>query len=146
MPERRADPRRRRLHRGDARDDPHLEAAPACIARFDRLEHRRGHGEDAGIAAGNDSDATPGRGQRERLARTRQLLAVVARMPKLARPLGQPRQIRAVADEIARRGERLRRFRRHPFGSARAEPDNAEPPLPAAHGRLPSPGTRMRAK
>ena len=53
--ERRAEPRRGRLHRGDARHDAMSSARQAGSPALDRLEHRRRHGEDAGIAARDDA-------------------------------------------------------------------------------------------
>src|ERR1700722_102740 len=98
MAERRADPRRRPLHRGDAGDPPHVEAAPRRRAGFERLEDGSRHGEDAWIPARNDRDLTSGRGERERLMGARQLLAVVARMPGLIRSFGDAWKIRRIAE------------------------------------------------
>ena len=77
MAERRADPRRDREHRGDARHDGQVELAPALRPGFDRFADRGGHGEDAGIAAGDDSHARALRGVSERGGGARALLAVL---------------------------------------------------------------------
>ena len=56
MPERRADPGRDGQHGGDAGHDGQVDRAPFGRSGLDRLADRRRHGEDAGIAAGDDRD------------------------------------------------------------------------------------------
>ena len=55
MAERRAKPRRRRLHRGHPWRNLNVELQPLRIV-FDGLEHSRRHRKHARIAAGNDGD------------------------------------------------------------------------------------------
>ena len=75
--ERRAEPRRRRLHRRDAGRDCDIELEPARIV-LDRLEHRRRHRENAGIAAGDDRDRAALRGERQGKPGAVQFEAIVA--------------------------------------------------------------------
>ena len=110
---------------------------------LDRLEHRRRHGENARIAAGDDRDRAPFRRELERKAGAVEFGAIVAGVGALVRPQGQAVEIRAIADDVARRLDRRARLRRHPFGGAGAEPDDHDPP---AHGRRPRPGARMSEK
>ena len=91
---------RSRRNRGRAarRAAPPPPASPRCRARprrrarairgfvLDRLEHRRGHRENAGIAAGDDRDRAALRGQRQRETRAVELDAVVAGVSALVRP------------------------------------------------------------
>ena len=59
--------------------------APRRIAGLDRLEHRRRHGEHAGIAARHDRDLAARRGERQRMARAIELDAVVGGVAALVR-------------------------------------------------------------
>ena len=142
MAERRAETGRRRLHRGHAGRNLDLKVEPSRVV-LDRLEHRRRHGEDAWIAARNDSDGAPFRRELQREAGAAELGAIVAGVGVLVRPQGQPIEIRAIADDVGRRPDRRGGFRRHPFGGAGTEPDDR---YPAAHGRRPRPGARIREK
>ncbi len=56
MAERRADAGGDREHGGDAGHDGDVDGAPFGRAGLDRLADGRRHGEDAGIAAGDDGD------------------------------------------------------------------------------------------
>ncbi len=140
--ERRAEPRRRRLHRRDAGDDRDVERPPSRLL-LDRLEHSRGHGEHARIAAGDDGDRAPLGGERQRKPGARELGAIVARVRALAGLEREPFDVRPVADDVGRGRDRGAGFGRHPLGRAGAEPDDGEAP---AHGRRPRPGTRIIEK
>ncbi|OWK21576.1 hypothetical protein AJ88_17500 [Mesorhizobium amorphae CCBAU 01583] len=59
MAERRADTGGNREHGGDAGHDGDVDSAPFGRAGLDRLADSRRHGEDTGIAAGNDGDSWP---------------------------------------------------------------------------------------
>ena len=63
--------------RGDA-------AVIEYTARFDRLEHRRRHGEHAGIAAGDDSDLLARGRKRQSMPCTVEFDAIVGGMAALA--------------------------------------------------------------
>ena len=110
---------------------------------LDRLEHSRRHGEHARIAAGDDGDLAPFRRKLQGKPGAVHFDAIVAGVGALVRPQGEPLDIGAIADDIARRRDRRARLRRHPFGRTRAEPDNRDAP---AHGRRPLPGARMSEK
>ena len=140
--ERRAEPGRRRLHRGHAGADCDVEREPFRIL-LDRLEHRRRHGEDARIAARDDRDRTALRREPQREAGAVEFGAIVAGVSALVRPQGQAVEIGAVTDDVGRGPDRRARLRRHPFGGPGAEPDDRDPP---AHGRRPLPGARMSEK
>ena len=58
--------------------------APRRIAGLDRFEHRRRHGEHAGIAARYDGDLAAGGGKRQRVTRAIELDAIVGSMAALA--------------------------------------------------------------
>ena len=118
-------------------------AAPRRIARFDRLEDRRRHGEHAGIAARHDDDLPAGRGERQRKAGAIEFDAIVRGVPALVAARGNAVEIGAVAHEVGRTGERRLRRRRHQLGLARPGADHDER---AAHSRLPSPGISTMAK
>ena len=142
MAERRAEPRRGGLHRGDAGDDGDVERAPGRHV-LDRLEHGGRHGEDAGIAAGDDRDRSAFGGEHQREPPAVELRAIVARVRALGGLKRQPLEVRPIADDIGRGGDRRRCFGRHPVGRAGAKPDDGHPP---AHGRRPRPGTRIIEK
>ena len=114
--QRRAHLGRRRQHRGDAGLDSDVEVAPRRIARLHRLEHRRRHGEHAGIAARHDGDLAAGSGKRQRKPRAIELDAIV----------------RSVAALVVARAERGRDRGRSPRGRWHAP---ARPALPASSTR-----------
>ena len=122
--------------------DRDVEIEPSRIL-FDRLEHRRRHGENARVAARDDRDRAPFRRELEREAGAIEFGAIVAGVGALVCPQGQAVEIRAIADDVARRPDRCARLRRHPFGGTGAEPDDHDPP---AHGRRPRPGARISEK
>jgi hypothetical protein len=137
-PERRPQPRRGSQHGGDPRLDRNREVAPAGLAVLHRLEYGRRHGEDAGVAAGDDRHPTaPGR-ELQSVAGAVDLDPVVAGMPDEAWTLGHAGDIGKVADQILRHvqgaaggfGEQAR--------VARAEADDRDA---SAQGRRPSPGS-----
>ena len=140
MAERRAEPRRRRLHRGDSRQHANVEIAPSRLALLDRLEDGGSHREHAGIAARHDRDDAPRRRARQRLARPIQLDAIVAGEPRLAGALRHARDIGRVADDIFRLLQRGAGVMRQKTRVAGAEPDDIEPALARRHGRRPAPG------
>ena len=144
--ERRAKPRRRSKHRGDARQHLDVEPAPSRIARFDRLEHGGGHREDAGIAARDERDAAPLRRASQRLARALQLDAIVAADARLPLARGQAREIRTIADQILRRLQRHARVFGEIAGAAGPKPDDKETSARVVHGRRPCPGASTIAK
>ena len=96
------------------------------IAVLEGFEHRRCHGEDARIAAGDNGDVRTLRREIEREARAIKLDPVVGGMAALARALGHAVDIGAVADEIGGGGKRLGRRRREPARIAGAEADDGE--------------------
>ena len=87
--------------------------------------------------------ARPSAASVERKAGAVEFGAIVAGVGALVWPQGQAVEIRAIADDVARRLDRRARLRRHPFGGTGAEPDDHDPP---AHGRRPRPGARMSEK
>jgi hypothetical protein len=141
--ERGTDARRGRLHCGNARQDFDGKIAPSGLAVFHGFEYGGCHGENAGIAAGYDRNSPPLRGESQRVLRSLHFDAIVARMPKLARPHRHALEIWRVADEVGCLGKHARGFRRQPIGIAGTEPDNKKP---TAHGRRPHPGTQIKEK
>ena len=143
MPKGRADTGSGGEHGRNAGHHRHLDIAPRWLARFDRLEHRAGHGEHAWIAGGRDGNRLPRCGKLESLAGAGQLLAIVGRVAKLAGALGHAGEIGRIADEVAGGGERLRREWRDKLGRAGTEADNGEA---TGHNGFLSPGTSTTAK
>jgi hypothetical protein len=125
---------------GSTRD---LSSAPAGLAGFQRLEDRRRHGEDAGIAAGDDRDRLPSAASIQRMPGAVDLDAVVGGMLGLALARRHAAEIGAVADEVAGGIERRGCGRRQVARLAGAEADDGER---AGHSRRPSPGTRIIEK
>ena len=68
-----------RLGRGQPGDDPHRHVGELRPPRD--LEHRGGHGEDAGVAAGDDGDPSTRAGQLQGVGGALGLDPVVARVP-----------------------------------------------------------------
>ena len=143
MAERGADPRRDREHRRDAGHDGDIERAPIFRSGLDFLADRGGHGEDAGIAAGNDGNARALRGMTERRGRARALFAIVGSVAALARAHRHAIEIGPVTIKRVCGGERRVGLRREIAGVARAQPNDGEVP---AHGRCSQPGTNTTAK
>ena len=143
MPERRANTRRGRLHGADARHDLDCKVAPCCLATLYRLEDSGRHGENAGIAAGDDRDHVSGGSERKRMARPLDLDTIVARVPCLSGTQRDTIEIGSVTDKIARFAQHVRGLRGQPVGIARPEPHDIKP---AAHGRRPRPGTQIKEK
>ena len=141
--ERGAGPRRDREHRGDAGNDGEIDRAPRRRPGVDRLAHRRRHGEDAGIAAGDHRD--PGAAGRmvERGAGAGELLAVVGGVAGLAGLCRHAVEIGTVAVEGVGLVERRPRLAGEEAGVARPEADHREP---SAHGAGLRAGTRTTAK
>jgi hypothetical protein len=130
-------------HGRDPGHDLDLQIAPGGIAPLHRLEHRRGHGEDAGVAAGADRHRPPLRGQHQGVAGAIELFAIVGRMAALAGALGNTCEIGAIAHQVLRR-------RQNSLGLGRAhrvrpgpEPHHIEPP---AHRAPRRPGTSTSEK
>ena len=148
MAERGAEPRRGRLHGGDSRQNVYVEIAPGGIAIVDRLEHRRRHGENAGIAARDHSDLASAGGEAQRVLGARDLDAIVAGDARLAGRDGNARDIGRIADDILRGAQSLLRFQCEKARVARSEADDGEfaAPIRLRHGRRPLPGTRTSAK
>ena len=130
-------------HRADAGQHPYVKISPGRIALVDGFEYRGGHGEHPGITRGNHNDAPILRRKLQREPGTIEFLAIVGAVSGKACPLGHPRHIGRVADQIGRLRQRVRDFRRHQFGRAGAKAGDGEP---AAHGRRPRPWTRIIEK
>jgi hypothetical protein len=141
--QRRADLGRRGQHRRHAGLDPDVEIAPGRIAGFDRLEHRRRHGEHTGIAARHHGDLTTRGGERERQSCAVEFDAIVRRVAALVVARGNAVEIGAVAHEIGGTSQRRPRCRRHQLGLAGPGADHHQR---AVHSRLPSPGISTMAK
>lgn len=148
MAERRAEPRRRRLHGGNSGQNFDIQFAPCRIAIVDRFQHRRRHCENARIAARHDSHVASARGETQRVFRARDLDAIVARKARLAGRDGNTRDIGRIADDILRGAQRLLRFRSEKARIARTEADDEElsAPFRFRHGRRPVAGTSTIAK
>ena len=121
MAERRAKPRRRRLHCGHPWLDSNVELQPSRIF-LDGLEHCRRHGEHAWIAAGNDGNCAARCRKIQCEAGAVHFNSIVARVSALVGPQCETLHIRAVADNIARCLNRRARFGRHPLGGAGPSP------------------------
>ncbi len=143
MPPRRAEPRRRRLDRADAGHDFDAQALRALVL-LQSLEHGRGHGEDAGVAARHDNHMAALLGERQGVMRPVEFHAVVAGVAHLARPLRHAVEIGLVADQILRARQGFRDLRRHPFEGARPQTHHIH--AARTHGRRPSPGTSSSEK
>ncbi len=101
--ERRAGERRRGQHGRHAGFDANVQRAPGRLARVDRFEHGRRHGEHAGIATRHDGHAPAFGGEAQCVTRAVELDAIVRSMPALVRrQLRNARQIGVVADEVGR--------------------------------------------
>ena len=101
--ERRAGERCRGQHGRHAGFDANVQRTPRRLARVDRFEHRRRHGEHAGIAARHDGHPPALGGEAQGVTRAVELDAIVRSVPALAgRKLRDARQIGVVADEVGR--------------------------------------------
>ena len=138
-PKRRAEPRRRRLHRADARENLDVERAPDRLAGLGRLDQGRRHRENPRIAARDQRHVGALGGEGERVASPRDLLTIVAGVAALRGRERKAIEIRRIAEHVARAGERRIGFGRTPIRRAGPEPDHAN--AARAHGRRPSPGT-----
>ena len=137
-----------RQHGRDARQNLYVEFTPGFRSLLQGLEDRRGHGEDARIAGGNDHDFFALGGERQRLAGALQLDPVVAGVLGEARPVGHPLHVGYVADDIARRGQRRLDLGRHQLLCARPETRDNQAPAHRSSppGRRPWPCTRTMEK
>ena len=145
--QRRADLGRSGQHGGDAGLDPDVELSPLRIAILDRLEHRRRHGEHAGITARDDDDLAARGGERQSVPRAVELDAIVGGMAALAGTLRHAVEIGTVAHEIGGVGECRRGRRRHELGLARTGADHHQrEPVTAASLRPGSAPWRNRRR
>ena len=137
--QRRADPGRGRLHRREARHDPHLDVGQRDIA-VDDLQHGGGHREDARVARRDDRHARAAGRQLERVARALGLDAVVGRVAALPASLGHAREVGLVADQLLGGRQLGVRLRRQPVRARGPEPDDAHAP---GAGRCARAGTKL---
>ena len=115
--------------------------AEALAIALDRLVDGGRHGEDAGVARGDDGHARAAERELERLARALELDAVVARAALLAAARRHASEVGRVADEHLGPRQRGVGLRRQPSGARRAEARRCRgSPAPAARAGS-SPGT-----
>jgi hypothetical protein len=126
MPEGCAGARRDREHGGDAGRDDDIDSAPFRRSIVDRLADGRGHGEHAGIAAGDDGDIRARRSTGERGTGAIQLLAIVGRDLLLVTAQRQAVEIGKIAEEFFSLFDSPRGFRRHLLRHARPRADDIE--------------------
>ena len=143
MAERRADPRCDREHGGDSRHDGQVELAPALRSGFDGFADRGRHGEDAGIAAGDDGHARALRGVTERGGGARLLLSVLGRVALLPGALRHAVEIWRIAVKRLRGTKRILGLGGQVARVAGSEADDGEV---SVHGRSSQPGTNTTAK
>ena len=124
VPERRARPGRRGVRRGHPRHHADRYAGVALLAGD--LEHGAGHGEDTGVAGGDDRDPTALAGQVEGELGPLRLHLVVGVVPPLPGAGRHPVDVRRVAHEVVGRGEGAARFGGQPPGSGRPEADDGD--------------------
>src|SRR5690606_11469207 len=113
------------------------------LAGLDRLADGGGHGEDAGIAAGDERHPGAAAGVIERRAGTGELFTVVGSVAALVGAERHAIEIRPVAVDRLRLGERGLRLAGQEARVARAEPDDGEA---SAHGAGLRAGTSTTAK
>src|SRR5262249_37179491 len=139
----------------DAWDEHNVECAPSLGTDSDLFADCRGHREHAGIAAGYDRDAFALRGVAQRIGGPCCFLAVVGRMAALAGPPREAVEIRTLAIERFRVGERRGGLGSEIAFIAGSQADDGEPSahrsppnsVPgSAPGRWFQPGTRTTAK
>ena len=118
-------------------------ARQAAVPGVDRLADRRGHGEDAGIAARHQRDTRAGGRMVEGGSGAAELLAVVGGVAALAGPLRHAVEIGSVAVEGVGLVERGLRFAGEEAVIAGTETDDREPP---AHDGRSRAGTSTTAK
>ena len=126
MTERRAEPRRRRLHRGDSGQHANVEIAPGRLA----LSTASKTADAIANTPGSPPDTTATDAPRPRATaplRAIQLDAIVAGEPRLAGALRHARDIGRVADNIFRLLQRGAGVMRQKTRVAGAEPNDIEP-------------------
>ena len=143
MAQRRARAGRCSQHGGDAGQNADIQIAPVVGAVLHRLEYRRRHGKDAGIAGRYHHNALALGRHLKRMARAVDLDPVVGGMQRKAGALRHPRDIRNIAHHIRGLRQRVPHFGGDKRLRAGAKPRDQDR---AAHGLRPCPCTTMIEK